>query len=152
MALGHSETKWATQSTSGYYYYLFSYCITVNGDPFLGQFPSHCMATKLNTSSCTNKLITQVTSFFNSKCIQKSFLPFLVSQEMRLFSLCQRPGRSHPSFGHIRNKQLSLRLTTVKNKPGCCIENNFGVHGNRGIASACCAPHHWQCWWWSFEL
>lgn len=32
---------------------------------------------------------------------------------MSLFSLCQRPGRCHPSLGHIRNKQLSLRLTAV---------------------------------------
>ena len=111
-ALGHWETKWAIQSIRSYYYCLFSYCITVNRDPLLGQFPSHCTVTKLNDSSCTNELITQVMTCFSSKCIQKSLLSFLVSQEMRLFSFCQRPGRSHPSFGHIRNKQLSLRLTT----------------------------------------
>lgn len=110
VALGHSETKWAIQSISGYYYYLFLYCITVNGDPFLGLFPSHCTVTKLNDSP--NELITQVTTCFDSKCIQKSLLSFLVSQEMRLFSLRQRPGRSYPSFRHIHNKQLSLRLTT----------------------------------------
>ena len=153
MALGHLETKWAIQSISSYYYYLFSYCITVNEDPFLGQFPSHCTVTKLNDSS--DELITQVMTYFNSKCIQKSLLSFLVSQEMRLFSLCQRPGRSHPSFGHIRNKQLSLRLTTdstAKNEPGCHSESYFGVQGSRGIVSACCAPHHWGSRRWSFEL
>lgn len=145
VALGHSETKWAIQSISSYYYYLFSYCIAVNGDPFLGQFPSHCTVTKLNDGSCTNELITQVTTCFNSKCIQKNLLSFLVSQETRLFSLCQRPGRSHPSFGHIHNKQLSLRLTTestAKNEPGYHTENYFGVQGSRGIASAspCSSP------------
>lgn len=153
VALRHSETKWAIQSISGYYYYLVLYCITVNGDPFLGLFPSHCTVTKLNDSP--NELITQVTTCFDSKCIQKSLLSFLVSQEMRLFSLCQRPGRSHPSFRHIHNKQLSLRLTTdstAKNEPGCCIESYFGVQGSRGIESTCPAPRHWGCRQWSFEL
>lgn len=68
--LGHSETKCAVPSISGCYYYLFSYCITFNENPFLSQFRSHCTVTKLNDSSCTNELKTQVTACFNNKCIQ----------------------------------------------------------------------------------
>lgn len=146
--LGHSETKCVVQSISSCYYYLFSYCITFNENSFLGQFRSHCTVTKLNDSSCTNELKTQVTACFNNKCIENFCLSWL-ARKWGFFCLCQSPGRSHPSFGHIHNKQLSLTLTTESTAKEMNLAATFKVTLGCREASACHAQH---CWGWFFKL
>lgn len=147
--LGHSETKCAAQSISGCYYYLFPYSITFNENPFLGQFRSHCTVTKLNDSSCTNELKTQVTACFNNTCIQNFCLSWLARKWGFFASVKGLAGVIlHLDTSITNSSPWHWPQTVQQKKKKMNLAATFKV--TLVWEAPACQPQH--CWGWFFKL